>query len=664
MIVTRINNLLAGIRRLAIGKARDVRDPHVFHNLSLVAFFAWVGLGVDGLTSSCYGPEEAFLALGQHTYLAVFIAIATAVTIFIITASYSQIVEQFPTGGGGYLVASKLLSPSLGLVSGCALLIDYVLTITVSIASGANALFSFLPESSQELKLPMAMLGVCILVLLNLRGVRESVIPLTPIFLTFVGTHLFVIVWAISTHANGLRQMAGATITDLRATHVEIGTMAMIVLIVRAYAMGAGTYTGIEAVSNALPILREPKVKTAKRTMRYMALSLAFMAAGLIVGYLLFDVRPEPGKTLNAVLLERMSSGWDHDLATIFVGVTLLSEAILLFAAAQTGFLGGPRVLANMAADHWFPFQFALLSNRLVIKNGILMVGVASLILMIASKGSVTFLVVLYSINVFITFCLSQLGMVRFWWTHKATQQRWRSKILVSGVGLLLTTVILASVVVVKFHEGGWITLIVTGSLMLVAVTIKRYYLATQQHIQQLDKFVRSVEIATLESAKPYASMPVYDPTARVAVVLVNGFNGMGLHTLLGIIRLFGANFKNFFFLQAGMVDTANFKGVEEIEGLQNSVRAELGRYEAFVQSQGYFALGFGAIGPDVADEICTLAGSIFKQYPQSVFFAGQIVFQEDTFLNRLLYNHVTFTVQKRLLREGIPFIILPVKVT
>jgi amino acid transporter len=664
MILTRINNLFAGIRRLAIGEARDVRDPHVFHNLSLVAFFAWVGLGVDGLTSSCYGPEEAFLALGQHTYLAVFIALATAITIFIVTASYSQIVEQFPAGGGGYVVASKLLSPSVGLVSGCALLIDYVLTITVSIASGANALFSFLPESWQDMKLPLAVLGVGILVLLNLRGVRESVIPLTPIFLVFVATHVFVILWAISTHASGLRQMAGATMTDIHATHAEIGTLAMILLIVRAYAMGAGTYTGIEAVSNGLPILREPRVKTAKRTMKYMAISLAFMAAGLIVGYLLFDVRPVPNKTLNAVLLERISGGWDPQLAHIFVGTTLLSEAILLFAAAQTGFLDGPRVLANMAADHWFPFQFALLSNRLVIKNGILMVGVASIILMVASGGSVTFLVVLYSINVFITFCLSQLGMVRFWWTHKATQSRWRHKLLINGVGLLLTTVILASVVVVKFHEGGWITLVVTGSLMVVAIMIKRYYLATQQHIHQLDKFVRSVEVATLESTKPYTSMPVYDPTARVAVILVGGFNGMGLHTLLGVIRLFGANFKNFFFLQAGMVDTANFKGVEEIESLQNSVRAELSRYEAFVQSQGYFALGFGAVGPDMADEICTLASSIFKQYPQSVFFAGQIVFQEETFLNRLLYNHVTFTVQKRLLREGIPFIILPVKIT
>jgi len=664
MILIQIANLLRRLRNLAIGKARDVRDPHLFHNLSLVAFFAWIGLGVDGLSSSCYGPEEAFLALGQHTYLAVFVAIATAVTVFVITASYSQIVELFPSGGGGYLVASKLLSPSLGLVSGCALLIDYLLTITLSIASGADALFSFLPASCYDLRLPAAVLGVGMLVLVNLRGVRESVIPLTPIFLTFLLTHVFAIVWAVSTHLGGLHQMAQATVTDIHNTHAEIGTLAMILLLLRAYSMGAGTYTGIEAVSNGLPILREPRVKTAKRTMKYMAVSLAFMASGLIVGYLLYGVKPVAGKTLNAVLLENIAAPWNPDLGHLFVGVALLSEAVLLFVAAQTGFLDGPRVLANMAVDHWFPFQFALLSNRLVIKNGILMVGIASMVLMLASGGSVKFLVVLYSINVFITFCLSQLGMVRHWWTHRHANRRWKWKLSINGVGLLLTSSILISVVVVKFNEGGWITLVVTGSLMAVAITIKKYYVATQKHIEQLDKFVRSVEVATLHAAQPNANPPAFDPTARVAVILVSGFNGMGLHTLMGVMRLFGSNFRNFFFIQAGIVDTANFKGVEEIERLQESVHSDLGRYEAFVQSQGYFAKGFGAIGPDVAEEICSLANSIFKQYPQSVFFGGQIVFPEETFLNKLLYNHITFTVQKRLLHEGIPFIIIPVKIT
>ena len=140
-------NIFGRFKELVIGRARNLHDPQLFHKISLIAFFAWVGLGSDGLSSCCYGPEEAFITLKAHIFLGIFVAIATAVTIFVISSSYSQIIELFPTGGGGYLVASKLLSPSVGMVSGCALLVDYVLTIALSIASGADALFSFLPPS-------------------------------------------------------------------------------------------------------------------------------------------------------------------------------------------------------------------------------------------------------------------------------------------------------------------------------------------------------------------------------------------------------------------------------------------------------------------------------------------------------------------------------------
>ena len=133
------------LTKVLIGPARDLRDPGIFHSLSLVAFLAWVGLGSDGLSSSCYGPEEAFLALGPHQYLAVFLALLMALTVFIISASYSQTIDQFPTGGGGYIVATQIIGRYPGLVSGCALIVDYVLTVSISIASGADAIFSFLP---------------------------------------------------------------------------------------------------------------------------------------------------------------------------------------------------------------------------------------------------------------------------------------------------------------------------------------------------------------------------------------------------------------------------------------------------------------------------------------------------------------------------------------
>src|SRR5258708_26134578 len=174
------------IKQLVFGKAKDPLDPRVFHNLSLIAFFAWIGLGADGLSSSCYGPEEAFLSLGPHSHLALWLALAVMGTVFLLSASYSQIIEYFPSGGGGYLVATKLLGPVPGVVSGCALLVDYILTIAISIASAIDAIFSFLPHELLPWKFTAAMVCLILLIVLNLRGVKESVVILTPIFLVFV----------------------------------------------------------------------------------------------------------------------------------------------------------------------------------------------------------------------------------------------------------------------------------------------------------------------------------------------------------------------------------------------------------------------------------------------------------------------------------------------
>src|SRR5674476_398793 len=154
------------LKTLIIGKPHNPLDINIFHKLSLISLFAWVGLGSDAMSSSSYGPQEAYLALGGHTYLALFVALGIVLTIFVISTSYSQIVELFPTGGGGYLVASKLLSPSLGMISGCALLIDYVLTIAISIASGVDAVLSFLPISWQIIRLGFAFFVIMVIILL------------------------------------------------------------------------------------------------------------------------------------------------------------------------------------------------------------------------------------------------------------------------------------------------------------------------------------------------------------------------------------------------------------------------------------------------------------------------------------------------------------------
>jgi len=650
-----------------LGGARSPQDPHIFHKLSLIAFFAWVGLGADGLSSSCYGPEEAFRALEGHFHLGILVALASVVTIFIISASYMQIVELFPSGGGGYLVASKLLSAKAGMVSGCALLIDYMLTITLSVASGADAIFSFLPIGWVPYKLTFAMAGLLLLIWLNLRGIKESVLPLVPIFLLFIATHIFMVLYALWVHLADLPTLVQTTTMDIQRSHAELGLVGTILLILRAYSMGAGTYTGIEAVSNGMPILRDPKVKTAKSTMRYMAFSLAFMVLGLMLGYTLFRIEHVPGKTFNAVLLDALTSSWNAPIGYAFVLITLVSEAILLFVASQTGFLDGPRVLSNMALDRWFPARFASLSDRLVTQNGILLMGGASLILMFLSKGSVRLMVVLYSINVFITFFLSQLGMVRYWWSHRQTEITWKSKLAINGVGMCLTAFILVSVALLKFSEGGWITVLVTGTLILIVTAIKRHYNNTANLLKRLDGLVEVAKSSIQKikghpsTQKRFRQKPFV--RSRTAVILTNGFNGLGLHTLFGVIQLFGKETKNFVFVQIGVVDAGTFKSSEEIDQLKRQVDGELEKYCRFMRTQGCYAESVSSIAIDVVEEASRLAPEILQKFPNALFFGGQLVFPHEPMFSRWLHNYTVFAIQRRFYYQGIPLVMLPIRV-
>ena len=657
------NKVFRQLKTFFLGGARDFTDHRIFHQLALSAFLAWVGLGSDGLSSSCYGPAEAFKALQGHPTLGIFVAIATGITILIIASSYSHIIELFPHGGGGYLVASKLLSPEMGVISGSALLIDYILTITISIASGADAIFSFLPIGYIGYKLWFAVFGVFVLLLLNLRGIKEAVMPLVPVFLLFVFTHAVVIVYAVISHMGNFGVVYHETGRELTNSFHTLGLFGVLFLVLKAYSLGAGTFTGIEAVSNGLPVLQEPKVATAKKTMKYMAISLSVTVMGLMMAYILFDVRDSPGKTLNAILFESVTASWGGFYGVGFVWITLFSEAVLLFIAAQTGFLDGPRVLANMALDKWLPTKFAMLSDRLVTEKGILVMGIASLVMMLASNGSVDFLIVLYSINVFITFSLSQLGMVKHWWEQRGTEKQWLKKLIINGIGLTLTTFILISVLILKFDEGGWVTIVITGVLVLGAFFIKSHYNKTYSTLKRLDVIVEAAVLSGSDVHDSTTPAPVYDSKAKTAAILVNGFNGLGLHTLFSVFRLFGSTYKNYVFVEIGSIDAGNFKGADEIENLGSFVRNETSKYVDYMNDHGHYAEAYFSIGTDVVDEVNKLVPSIREKFPDIVFFGGQLVFTNETFMDRWLHNYTVFAVQQNLYVHGIPFVILPVKV-
>lgn len=657
-MIDKLHEWQSRLKKFFLGRALNPFDSTIFHHVSLVAFFAWVGLGSDGLSSSVYGPAEAYTVLHQYPYLALFVGLASVITIFIIGASYTQIIEQFPNGGGGYVVASKLLSPTVGMISGCALLIDYVLTITISVASGADAIFSFIPASFIHFKLIFALFGVFVLIIMNLRGTKESVAPLIPIFMIFLLTHAFIIVYAIFGHLNNIPETIHATQTDMHSAISQLGLFGFLFLVLKGYSMGAGTYTGIEAISNGVGILREPKVQTAKKTMTYMILSLSFMVLGLMLAYIFFHVTPQFGKTMNAVLLDNITQLWPQWASSSFIFITLFSEAAILFVAAQTGFLDGPRVLSNMALDRWFPSKFALLSDRLVTQKGVLIMGIAALITMALTQGNVTFLIVLYSINVFITFVLSQLGMVKFWWIKRAQFSTWKRKFLLNFVALITTLSILISMVLLKFNEGGWITLVVTGALILLMAFIKRHYLKTAHMLRKLDKIMSHIHSRLPDIEKTECSTQ-----DKTAVLFVNGFTGLGLHTLASIHDMFPKHFKNFLFIQIGLIDAGTFKGQDEIEKLKKRSAMEIHKYVELMQSHGYYAEGISIASIDIVAEISKLTPELLQRFPNSIFFGGQLVLPEDSILTRWLHNSVVFAVQQKLYLQGIPFIILPVRV-
>jgi len=647
----------ASLKALVIGPARDLSDHRLFHRLSLVAVLAWVGLGADGLSSSCYGPEEIYKTVGAYPALSIFVALGAVITIVVLCASYRQIIARFPSGGGGYLVASKLLSPAAGVVSGSALLVDYVLTIAISVASGADALFSVLPAHWMSAKLAAAAGGVALLTVLNLRGVKESVMLWVPIFFIFLGTHALALIFAVTSHLGQTGAIVATAASQVSAARHDLGWIGMLALLLKAYSLGAGTYTGIEAVSNGLPILREPRVDTARRTMNYMGASLAITVFGLLLVYQIYGVTPVAGKTLNAVMFEHLVQAWPSRIGGLFVTIAMGSSTALLFIAAQAGFLDGPRVLATMALDRWFPGRFATLSDRFVTQNGILLMGGSALAVLLLTHGDVGILVVLYSINVFITFSLSQLGMVMDALRRRNEYAEWRRQVSINGLGLLLTSFVLLSLCWVKFFEGGWITLLVTGLVIALAVSVRRHYHSVTNDLHRLDNVV---EMMTKESS---GSLRAPVKGKRTAVILVNGFNGLGLHTLLGVARLFPETFAHLIFVQVGIVDAGSFKGAEEIAGLKAATEAGLDRYIALSRQYGYKAEAVADINTDVVKAIDEIGDRLLVQHPDAIFFSGQLAFSHETRLTRWLHNYAVFALQRIFCRKGVPFVIVPARV-
>lgn len=660
-----------------LGKSLNPLNPNTRRNIALIAFLAWIGLGSDGLSSANYGPEEAFRALAaagiehgfgaQHfVYLGLYLALATAMTVFVISMAYNQVIELFPNGGGGYKVANQLLHPIAGLVSGSALIIDYILTIAISMAAATDAIFSLLPQHYVDGKLLtnyyshdklLAEIGaVLFLTWLNIRGMKESIKTLLPIFLGFVIIHFVLIVYGIGSHASALEGVMTDTVTQTRADVGHLGWFALFAIFVQAYSLGGGTYTGLEAVSNNVGNLAKPQVRTGKWTMYYMAISLSLIAGGIILLYLLYDIQAQEGMTYNAIVFQNILGS--SKIAHTLLIVVLISEAGILFIGANTGFFGGPAVLANMAVDSWVPKRFRSLSTRLVKQNGIVLFGLGAILILLLTRGEVARLVILYSTNVFLTFSITLLGLCKHWLGQRRTGlvPHWWRRLLLAIFGFVLCSSILMVIMISKFDEGGWETVSVTALVIFTCYFIRQYYDRVKEYLDESDQLL--TQDLPQDSSHPLPT----NPALPTAVFFVSNHIGEGMHTLMWTERLFPDHFKNYVFVRTGVVDVESFGGDDALKTMQIEVGETLGYFVQYATQAGMPATSYASFGTDPVDELYHLAEKVAHDFPNCVFFAGNVISSKDSWVMRLLHNETALGLQRRLLFADKRMVILPMR--
>ena len=296
------------------------------------------------------------------------------------------------------------------------------------------------------------------------------------------------------------------------------------------------------------------------------------------------------------------------------------------------------------------------LSERLVVQNGILFMGLASILILVLTRGSVQTLIVMYSINVFITFSLSQLGMCIHWVRTRAPHRG--KKLAVNLIGLLMSLSILAVTITIKFKEGGWITLVLTLSFIGVCLLIRRHYNQVKDMMKRLDTVMVQVQQMTGKHEPP-----ARDGAAPTAVLFVRNFGGLGIHSFLNIHRIFPGYFKNFVFISIGVVDWQSFKGAEEVKNLEGHITDELKKYVRMANDFGFYAEAIQSVDIDTLEVVEERCEEIQRKYNKAIFFVGKLVFEEENLLTRFLHNQTAYSIQRILQFKGIPSIILPIRV-
>jgi amino acid transporter len=492
--------VLSAVKRVLIGrplKSTELGEQRLSKTKALAV------LSSDALSSVAYGPEQVLIVLATVSTIAFWYSIPIAVGVLILLAalilSYRQVIFAYPHGGGAYVVSKENLGENPGLIAGGSLLVDYILTVAVSVSSGTDALTSAFP-SLLHYNVIIACCLVVVITLLNLRGLTESATILAyPVYLFVLA--LFILFGV------GLYHILTGHVPANH--HASIGTPVAgigLFLLLKAFASGCSALTGVEAISNAIPNFKKPEPINAAKTLIAMGSLLAVLFVGIVYLAYYYGVAP---KATETVVSQIARETFGRNFVYFFIQGT---TALILVLAANTGFSAFPMLAVNLAKDKYIARMFTIRGDRLGYSNGIIALAVASILLIIGFKGKTESLIPLYAVGVFIPFTLAQTGMFLKWIKEKP--HGWVAKLITNLIGAIISGTVMMMFFITKFTQV-WPVLIFLPILVLVFHRIKRHYL----------KVGKQLSLANCEHLKPIQGNIIIVPVAGMTHVVENSLN-------------------------------------------------------------------------------------------------------------------------------------------
>jgi amino acid transporter len=490
---------LSGLKRLLVGKSLPT-SAHAEERLSNGAALAV--LSSDALSSVAYATEEILLVLVAAGSTALGYSIPIAATIMlllgIVITSYSQTIKAYPNGGGSYIVARENLGLLPGLVAGGSLMIDYILTVTVSVSAGTAALTSAIPVLKDHTVL-LCLIFMFLIMLVNLRGVKESG------NLFMIPTYAFIVSICLLVGVGVYQQITGHIPTETMANIPAKEPLTMFFLL-RAFSAGCSALTGVEAISDGVLAFKPPEWKNARLTLIYLGVILGLMFVGITYLANIYHLTPIEGETAVSQLGRQILG---EGIPYYFLQVATL---LILLLAANTSYADFPRLCYFLARDGFLPRQLSILGDRLVYSNGIIFLSAAAAVLVIIFKGEVNSIIPLYAVGVFTSFTLSQLGMVVRWWRIKTTG--WQASMVMNAIGALATLVVLTVIVLTKFVAGAWVVVVAIPLLVWIFGSINRHYKYVAERLSINDLAPRG-----------YIPRPRTERVTHPAIVIIGSLN-------------------------------------------------------------------------------------------------------------------------------------------